>query len=214
MKIAVISDTHELHKKLFDINLYTDIDVLIHCGDITSSKKDNKESTFAFLEWFEKLPIKHKILVPGNHDLFLEQNFINNEFELKKLFPSINILIDQELIIEDIKFFGSPWTLPFGKYSFMKKEIELKELYDSFPKDINVFISHGPAFNLLDLTYSQQRIGSTSLSNYLKELPYLKYHLFGHVHEDYGINKHSFVSINSALFTDYGNFNKPVLFEI
>ena len=89
MKILVTSDTHTLHDKIEIINdihstngigLHdNEADIIIHCGDFTSKKNGNKEDTIDFLNWYSSLPIKHKILIFGNHEYFLYDLYLKNE---------------------------------------------------------------------------------------------------------------------------------------
>jgi 3',5'-cyclic AMP phosphodiesterase CpdA len=67
MKIICISDTHNKHRNL-DV---PDGDVIVHAGDF--SENGTKSETFNFLKWFSGLPHKHKILIAGNHDFYLEK---------------------------------------------------------------------------------------------------------------------------------------------
>jgi predicted phosphohydrolase len=62
-----MSDTHELHREL-DV---PDADILIHCGNFTMFSRSIK-AVGDFNQWLGELPHRHKIVVPGNHELFLE----------------------------------------------------------------------------------------------------------------------------------------------
>eukprot|EP01111_Echinosteliopsis_oligospora_P001578 TRINITY_DN12340_c0_g1_i1.p1 TRINITY_DN12340_c0_g1~~TRINITY_DN12340_c0_g1_i1.p1 ORF type:complete len:161 (-),score=13.12 TRINITY_DN12340_c0_g1_i1:131-613(-) len=64
LNIVCISDTHDLHS-LID---FPPGDILIHCGDFTS--KGDISIIRRFSKFLEKLDYKHKILVPGNHEIF------------------------------------------------------------------------------------------------------------------------------------------------
>jgi predicted phosphodiesterase len=55
MKICIISDTHNRHRKL---NLL-EADTIIHCGDFTSMGYDHEIRDF--MKWFSHLNYKHKI---------------------------------------------------------------------------------------------------------------------------------------------------------
>ncbi len=66
INIAHISYTHNEHWQLkwwFDPS---NIDIIIHSGDFTNH--GTEEEVKNFMGWFYHLPIKHKILVDGNHD--------------------------------------------------------------------------------------------------------------------------------------------------
>ena len=85
MKICGISDIHG--------NLYNEIpkcDVLCICGDIVplSIQRDIKESdkwfTEDFIKWINNLPCNKVIIVPGNHDFYLEKMYIEGTWEVVK----------------------------------------------------------------------------------------------------------------------------------
>ena len=69
MKIEAISDTHNQHKNL----KLKGADVLISAGDF--SFVGTEEEAKNFLHWLASLDYKHKILVPGNHDLFCRERW-------------------------------------------------------------------------------------------------------------------------------------------
>ncbi len=98
--IVCVSDTHELHREV-DIPLG---DILIHAGDFTMFSK-NSAAISDFNEWLGELPHKWKIVVPGNHEFFLEaepcgRNRISNAV----------VLINEGTEILGLKVWGSPNT--------------------------------------------------------------------------------------------------------
>ena len=214
MQICVTSDTHTYHRDLvFDTN----VDTIIHCGDFTKSAlKNNRDETIEFLDWFDSLPIKNKILISGNHEYFLHRCHKNFSIEtfFKENYPNIHYLQDSSIVIDGIKFYGTPWTLRYGDWYFMKdREKDLFEVFSKIDIDTNVLISHSPAETILD--YCQGKIlGSSSLKYHIdNNLKNLKYHLFGHIHESYGYKDlHTYTAINSA-FLDYTKDNQPISFD-
>lgn len=215
MKICVISDTHNLHKDII-FNHNVEIDTIIHCGDFTSSVIYNKEQTLDFLDWFNNLPIKNKILVAGNHDGFLYSLYQNNEiFDfISNNYPNIIYLQDNSVIIDGIKFYGTPWTLKYSDWDFMKiNENELFKVFSLIDKDTNVLISHSPAETILD--YSSGKIlGSSSLKYQVERLQYLDYHLFGHIHNSYGYrDMKKYIAINSSFVKNHINNNNIIIFD-
>ncbi len=64
--------------------------------------------------------------------------------------------------------------------------IELGKLVDKK----TILVTHGPPFGVLDLTHGKEHIGSKVLKKMIRrKKPYL--HLFGHVHEAFGIKRQS-----------------------
>ena len=127
LKIAIISDTHGLHNS-FSKKKFPKGDILIHTGD--ASNFGTIEELKDFASWFASLPnFKYKIFVPGNHDMLFDTEFYDvfqQEWHFKKdstdeikMFMKklgIIVLIDESIIIENIKFYGSPWTIIERKF--------------------------------------------------------------------------------------------------
>ena len=68
MRIRVISDTHELHRKL----TIPHGDLLIHAGYITVLAQ--RPWMYRHFDiWLGKLPHCHEIVIPGNNDYLLEE---------------------------------------------------------------------------------------------------------------------------------------------
>jgi Icc-related predicted phosphoesterase len=173
MRIVAISDTHNAPPAELP-----DGDVLIHCGDFTNFGDPSELA--AFNRWLAEQPHKHKIVVPGNHDLSFE-----DEPELAQMFiTEAEVLIDQLLYIEGVGFYGTPWTNKFGDWAFMYKPNERDPFFDAPQAD--VVISHGPRYDVLDVNDYGEAHGSVQLANYLSRCP-PKLHVFGHIHEARGV---------------------------
>lgn len=182
MKLVCISDTHGLHNKL----ILPEGDVLVYAGDFSSY--GNWSDTKDFLHWFNEQDFKFRILTAGNHDkipYIYFSDFINEIIKTKIIY-----LQDYSIIIEGIKFFGTPWSLPFGIWSFMKSEKDLLKIFNSIPLDTDVIISHGPCHGILDQTYYANgdidcNCGSFALKETVKRIK-PKIVITGHIHESFG----------------------------
>lgn len=175
MKIVAISDTHNKHESL----TIPDGDVLVHCGDFSTG--GSLTELMKFNMWLGTLPHKHKIVVPGNHDFICE--------DLPELcrqeFTNAILLIDQMLLIEDKKFYGTPWVPEYGRFAFMLSEAELALKFSRIPNNLDVLITHGPPKKVLDKVRSGEYAGSESLYKRCLEVR-PKVNVFGHIHEGYG----------------------------
>lgn len=216
MKLVVISDTHSLHEEMkYEI---PDGDVLIHCGDICN--RGTTREVIYFMEWFESHPHKSKIFIAGNHDFIMQRKDDTVINALKKYqTPGTNLyyLEDSHCVIDNIKFWGSPWTPQFGNWSFMKwRGTSMAEVWAKIHDDTNVLITHGPPMtdSFIDRTiYGNEQVGCEELSKRLLELPNLKYNFFGHIHEGYGDFIHpSGVELHNASVCTlrYSPSNKPI----
>ena len=110
MKLACISDTHSLHRRIPDI---PDGDVLIHAGDCLG--QGTLENIEVLNDWLGTLPHRYKIVIAGNHDWAFQET---PELARQALTNAI-YLEDSGVEIEGIRFWGSPWTPTFMDWAFM-----------------------------------------------------------------------------------------------
>lgn len=188
-KIALISDTHNLHEKLS----LGKGDLLIHSGDSTDFGSDYEAE--AFLKWFAKQDYKHKICIAGNHDFYFQRT---SAIERKKRIPENVIYLQNESItIEGIKFFGSPVTPYFHGLAFNERRGKpISKVWQNIPNDTDILITHGPPFGILD-----NNLGCEELRKYVDRIQ-PKLHIFGHIHERNGTEqKQSTLFVNAAKAT-------------
>jgi 3',5'-cyclic AMP phosphodiesterase CpdA len=224
MKIVHISDTHGSHEHkigvwLEEIAEQEQPSVIVHSGDFMRHAMNYQDLT-DFLEWFMKLPFQHKILVPGNHDIWTEQLENNNELRQAVLPYGLHFLIDEEVVIDGVKFYGSPYTPWFCDWGFQLYQHEQEVHWKQIPDDTDVLITHGPAKNVLDYISLQdgvpkEALGCAYLGERIAEID-IKAHLFGHIHGAYGKSEQSgYTALNSAVMSEnYTVINKPQVVEI
>jgi len=231
MKIIALGCTHTHHN-------YVKIppcDVLIHTGDYTSV--GSKFDYTSFYNWLESLTqCKHKIFIEGNHELgqsdeptmrkYRETAHYEDwladiearEEDFKK--NNIHRLHNEELIIDGVKFWGSPYTLAFYDWAFNMNLDELHDNWEKMPEDTDVLITHGPPLGKLDKCVNGHHAGDSWLLQKVLEIR-PKYHVFSHIHESagettIGVNgEHQTKLFNcSILDENYIIRNKPVEFHI
>lgn len=190
LKIVHISDTHGYHEEI-------DIpggDILVHTGDYARGSK--KFETEMFIEWMSEFPHKHKILVPGNHDWFMER-LKNEEDDIDP--KGIHILMDSSLELEGYLFHGNSYQPIFFNWAFNLEEEDLIKKWALIPENADVLLTHVPRFGCLDKNEDLILCGSKSLGEKIAKMSTLKLHLFGHIHEDAGdIFKDGFLSVNGS----------------
>merc|ERR1719188_976337 len=71
VRFVCISDTHGRHAEL--TSLLPDGDVLLHAGDFTMT--GGADELGAFGKWLAGLPYPRKILISGNHDITLHEEY-------------------------------------------------------------------------------------------------------------------------------------------
>ena len=212
MKITIISDTHNKHNEL-DQLLTEESDVIIHCGDFTSM--GYIEEVKKFLNWFSNLnQFTHKIFIAGNHDFSFEENFD----EVKDLIPSNVIYLENsEVVIDGVKFYGTPIQKVFYNWAFNKEYGDLQKYYKMIPDDVDVLITHTPPLGILDDVFNNPiPQGSPILDEEIFERIKPKINCFGHIHESYGVKDiYNIKFVNaSVLNMKYQITNKPIIVEI
>lgn len=208
MQIVCLSDTHGQHHNI-DV---PEGDVLIHAGDFT--RTGGVQETKDFLDWYAELPHQYKVFIAGNHDRGFERE---REKTMEKIPSDIIYLEDSGVQIEHLYFWGSPYTPKFFNWSFGKNRgEEILAYWQKIPLHTNILITHGPPKNILDTTYKGYNVGCADLADTLSTLNDLKLHVFGHIHEAYGIytcNNCTFVNA-SVLNRKYRKCFDPVVITL
>ena len=194
--IVAVSDTHTKHKQI----PLPEGDVLIHAGDMTGLGKPHEFISVG--NWFraQRDKFKYRVFIAGNHDWGLMRH--KNLILAAHFDPEVIYLQDSAVEIEGIKFYGTPWMPEFYDWAFMLPEEQLKPYYDAIPDDTEVLITHAPPYSILDKNQDDDRCGSITLYERVKQLPKLKHHIFGHIHGSYGTEQigdttfHNVASLN------------------
>jgi Icc-related predicted phosphoesterase len=187
MRIVCISDTHGYRLDRFNI---PDGDILIHAGDGVGYYENGAN---AMDNQLSELPHQYKIYVPGNHDGY---------FKGAKKLKNAEVLIDRAIEIEGIKIYGSPYTPKFQDWHFMlpRSSDALKKKWEEIPSGIDILITHGPPFGILDWTVEGNSAGCELLREEILNRVKPKYHICGHIHESAGIlEKENTVFINCSM---------------
>jgi Icc-related predicted phosphoesterase len=211
MRIIAFSDIHGKQNKLltewFDNN---PADLLIFGGDLQANSSD--DYGYGFMEWLHRLPYSTKVLIFGNHDGYYSNAMF---YTRDKGYTDIVFLHDESVTINGINIFGSPHSLVYGNWWFMMKDSDLEEVWKKIPDNTNILITHAGPYGILDYTCDGFTTGSKSLLKRVQELKQLKYHIFGHIHESFGVKTISGVTfMNVSLLNEKYQFtNNPVTFE-
>jgi len=206
-RLVVISDTHSFFDGIADL---PDGDILIHAGDIT--RKGDLVDLQKFAEWMDILPHKNKIVIAGNHDFCFERT----PDESKKILSNVIYLEDQWCVVEGIKFYGSPWQPRFFDWAFnADRGEEIAKIWSKIPNDTDVLITHGPPFGILDCNAKGRHVGCQDLLMKVRDIS-IKAHLFGHIHEGYGVQVVDGKKFINASICDlkYQPINQPIILDI
>lgn len=209
MKIVCISDTH-----LSTPDLPAG-DILIHAGDLTY--RGAQHELVKQFDWLSSQydNFKHVIVIPGNHDFGLESKYA--EYKQIAFAQNIQLLNEEQVIIDGIKIYGSPITPFFHNWAFNRYPGEIGKHWDAIPDDTNVLVTHGPPYEVLDRTEHGDTVGCPTLYYRTKQLKDLKFHIFGHIHEDGGktLQIGNVTYCNASIMNEhYKPVNKPIVIEI
>ena len=201
MRILHLSDTHNLHRQLTNL---PDADVIIHSGDC--SMEGTGKEIIDFIEWFGALDYRYKIFIAGNHDYCLE----GKKVEVIQCYLPENCfyLCHSGITICGIKFWGVPFFFSDEESS------EYLNMITQIPTDTDILISHRPPLGILDNTNNITYGCPDLLLKVLAIRP--AYHLFGHIHKAYGIEKSKYTTFANASMVDedYKLLNSPFVFDM
>jgi len=208
MRIVAISDTHGFQEQI----KIPYGDILIHAGDFT--RIGHPVEIIKFNDWLGRLPHKHKLIIAGNHDRLFEAD----PSFAKSLLFNATYLQDEEVIINGIKFYGSPWQPEFCNWAFNlpRDGEELKAKWAAIPDNVNVLITHGPPYAMLDKNLNGVFCGCKLLKDRVSNLSLLKHHIFGHIHLQYGVYPDpEALFINASICDEsYQPVNKPIVVDL
>ncbi len=190
MRIVTISDTHTQH---WSVKIPDEGDIIIHAGDLSYQGTEDEIETF--LKWYSDLDYGIKILVAGNHDWGFEKE--PEYFEQMCKDYGITYLNDSSITYQGIKIWGSPVQPEFFDWAFnrsIKKDMYpyhsrnkfIGPHWDKIPEDVDILITHGPPYGILDETRAGDKVGCKILLEKVEKIrPAM--HIFGHIHEVRGV---------------------------
>ncbi len=197
-RISALSDSHMRHHTF----TVPECDLLIHAGDF--SFQGEAHAIEAFGLWLNEQNAKHIVVIPGNHELWWEDNWEAGCEILRKACPAVHILNDSGIEIEGIKIWGSPITPFFNDWAWNRARSErlapwqcgyIKPHWDLIPDDTNILITHGPPQGILDrlqfvdATPKNEWAGCDLLLERVKQIK-PDMHFFGHIHAHGGQQHH------------------------
>lgn len=183
MTILHLSDTHNLHRQLTNL---PDADIIIHSGDFTMIGME--QEAIDFLNWFCDLPYRHKIFIAGNHDECLYSATLSG------LDENCHYLCHSGICIEGLNFYGVPMFVGDTVNGRDKRFIQ------AIPMDTDVLITHQPPHGILDYD-ENYHYGSKDLWQKVNSIK-PKFHLFGHIHTNYGIKTYNGITFSNASMMD------------
>lgn len=136
---------------------------------------------------------------------------------VKSELTNCTYLEDSSVLIEGIKIYGTPWQPEFSGWAFnLPRGKECLQRWQQVPTDTDILITHTPPLGFGDLCSTGVRAGCVELLHSVQRRIKPKYHVYGHIHEGYGVRSDGKVLfINaSTCDTNYLPCNPPVVFDV
>ena len=206
MKVVCMSDIHGR----MNFSVPTG-DVVVFAGDFIRLRQQQMIQLFQFNTWLGSLPVKHKIVIAGNHDEILEK-----DPEARKHITNAIYLQDESVTIDGVKFYGSPYQPRFYDWAFnLDRGEQLIQKWKLIPDDTDVLITHTPPVDILDCDRNGFPLGCYDLREAIKRVR-PKLHVFGHIHEGYGMRDIEGTTFINASLCDrtYEVVRKPIVIEV
>ena len=198
IKIGAISDLHGNWSYLNKLSGSDEIELLIIAGDLCSTdniqeqKEELKYNLPLFLDQFTN--VQDVIIVPGNHDYWLEQVY-TDPFKVRMELSSdksIKILVDSKYEFTSwigngsISLYGNPRCDLYDNFAFPR--LNGNQDIKMIPPGIDVLITHEaprlynhPSIRESQMMYYPEEPGNKLLLDKIKEVK-PKVHIFGHIH--------------------------------
>ena len=185
-------------------NITEEFDLLMICGDICPATDHSvyyqeKWVKTIFTQWINSLPYKTAwskvILVPGNHDFWLERMSVAQKLEIEMLCSHrMKILRHDEYEFEypvsdgldSLIIFGTPYCSIFGHWAFMVNDETLEKKFSQIENDVDILLSHDSPniYGLGDVTegpFKREGSGNPILARHIERIKPLILHT-GHFH--------------------------------
>lgn len=220
MRIAAISDMHGYLPPI------PGCEILLIAGD-SSPVYDNHdpdgqarwwERTFG--PWLAAQPGSYKVVIGGNHDFWCQRDPDAVRAWAQKWTRQgrgrIVYLQDETRDVRGIRVHGYPWVPNLERWAFYGDDNRLRGRLEMIPAATEILVSHGPPAGMGDETWGTH-VGDPQMREMVRQLPALKLHVFGHIHEGhgtYGLPGRETLHLNvSHLDADYVGTRAPTLID-
>lgn len=136
-----------------------------------------------FRRWVNDLSAKRILAIWGNHDFVGERRALWEHLELP-----VRFLQDETVEVEGLRIHGTPWVPGLPRWAFHANSPALQARAEGIPRDLDILISHGPPYGVLDFVapqFGSCHVGDTYLRHQLERIrPQVV--VCGHIHEQYG----------------------------
>ncbi|XP_050405025.2 metallophosphoesterase MPPED2 [Patella vulgata] len=245
LRFVCISDTHDWFLRMIERRKIPDGDVLLHAGDITMDGDPVSINDFnrllpqlphkvkvviggnhdlcldqQLLDTNNQYCVKRFELDTYKSDIksyVRSKTQLHDKTEARHLFTNCIYLESSMVDICGVKIFGAPWNVKHARYWAFSRERgdPLLEKWNQIPENVDILMTHSPPFGYGDKSSKHSHVGCVDLLNVVQNVVKPKYHIYGHIHEDYGIRTDGeTIFINAANCTkSYRLMNRPIVFD-
>ena len=180
MKVVAIAD---VHGRLPRISAIPECEILLIAGDLCPDFPNPWDAGIMcarqtewlqneYAAWEKVVPAKHIFMTPGNHDWI---TCLPDGLRTK-------LFIDAGIELEGKNFWFTPWITPIGSWNYMADRATRKTRFAMIPEGLDLLVSHSPAHEVMDRSYSEDLCGCPELRQAIyRAKP--KVCVFGHIHE-------------------------------
>ncbi|ESO91938.1 hypothetical protein LOTGIDRAFT_121596 [Lottia gigantea] len=245
LRIVCTSDTHEKLNTMISRRMIPPGDVLIHTGDLTHEGYLHALREFDNELGLLRHRVKLVIAGNHDHclDRSMIQRYKDEDYipylgmvksdvqgyvqrqtrldlkatDVKSILRNCVYLEDSMVGVCGVKIYGTPWMEKYTKcvaFSVNRGEALLKK-WNSIPDNVDILMTHTPPLGYGDKTHSGHHVGCVDLLNTIQRRVQPQYHIYGHIHEGYGIRSDGTTTfINCAACSrHYRPDNLPVVFD-
>jgi len=136
---------------------------------------------------------------------------------IREALTNCTYLEDELLELWGVRIYGSPWQPEFCRWAFnVPRGTACLDKWNQIPVGVDVLVTHTPPVGHGDLCCSGVRAGCVELLSTVQQRVRPKYHVFGHVHEGYGITSDGKIIYVNASTCDinYLPNNQPIVFDV
>jgi Icc-related predicted phosphoesterase len=227
IRIVCISDTHGVdHSNC--VHHVPDGDILIHAGDFSNTGEQEQVEDLS--KMFGEVGFPHKLVIAGNHDCTFEPAFYERSGKrfhragkydpttVRAALKNCTYLEDEAVEVQGLNVYGSPWQPEFCDWAFnLPRGKACREKWRLIPTDTDLLVTHGPPLGRGDeCNHGNHRAGCEDLLDEVQSRVKPLIHVFGHVHEGYGVSSDGttlFVNASTCTY-NYSPSNPAVVIDV
>ncbi len=148
-------------------------------------------------------------------------NFLNDavgdDVNMRDELTNCDYLEDSATRVLGLNVYGTPWQPEFGGWAFnLPRGRACLDKWDLIPDATDVLITHTPPLGFGDRCCTGVRAGCAELLTTVQKRVRPKYHVYGHIHEGYGLRSDGrTVYVNaSTCDINYAPNNRPIVFDV